>query len=361
MTGGGIYPALAVLQTLGIDKKDVLWIGSENPMEARLLSNQDINFKPIPAAGMHGVGIANLPTNIKKIFQGYSRARKIIHDFKPDVVFFTGGFISFPVSLAAKQIPSVAFVPDIEPGTALKFLIPRCDVITVTTKETLTYLPKNKEAEVTGYPIRPSFVRWTSSKGKKALGLHNNKPVLLFFGGSKGAHSINQAVQAILSKLLTETQIIQITGEDNWDSCKETKAILPADIAKDYHPFPFLHDEMGAAFASANLAICRAGASTLGELPFFGLPAILVPYPFAWRYQYTNAEYLVKHGGALLLKDQELKTKLFDTIISLLHNPFQLSKMAESMHELACPDAAQKIAKHIISASKKGGKPTWSV
>jgi UDP-N-acetylglucosamine--N-acetylmuramyl-(pentapeptide) pyrophosphoryl-undecaprenol N-acetylglucosamine transferase len=361
MTGGGVYPALAVLQTLEIEKKDVLWIGSENPMEAKLLSNQDINFKPIPAAGMHGVGIANLPGNISKIYQGYKRARKIIREFKPDVIFYTGGFISFPVSLASRQIPSVAFVPDIEPGTALKYLIPRCDLITVVTDESIPYLPKNKKVDVTGYPLRPSLLEWTSLKGKKVLGLHDYKPVLLVFGGSKGARSINQAIQANLPKLLEETQIIHITGEDNWDTNKETLAGLNKGTAKDYHAFPFLHEEMGAALASADLVVCRAGASTLGELPFFGLPAILVPYPHAWRYQYTNAEYLVKHGGALIMKDQDMKDKLFAAINALLHDPSRLTRMADSIHKLACPDAAQKIGKNIISESKKGGKSTWSV
>lgn len=361
MTGGGVYPALAVLQTLEIEKKDVLWIGSENPMEARILSKQDINFKPIPAAGVHGVGIANLPGNISKIYQGYVRARKTIREFKPNVIFYTGGFISFPVSLASRHISSVAFVPDIEPGTALKYLIPRCDIITVATDESISYLPKNKKVEVTGYPIRPAFLKWTSAKGKKVLGLHNHKPVLLVFGGSKGAQSINQAIQAILPKLLAESQIIHIIGEDNWNASKETIANLNKSIAKDYHAFPFLHDEMGAALASADLVVCRSGASTLGELPFFGLPAILVPYPHAWRYQYTNAEYLVKHGGALLMKDQDMPDKLLDIIISLLHNPTRLTRMADCMHQLACPDAAQKIGKIIISASKQGGKSTWSV
>lgn len=360
MTGGGVYPALAVMQTMKIEKKDVLWIGSENPMEASLLSNEDINFKAIPAAGLHGVDVGSLPGNIRKIFQGYFQAKKFIRDFHPDVVFFTGGFISFPVSVASSRIPSVAFIPDIEPGTALKYLVRRCNFINVTTDETIKFLPKNQRFEVTGYPIRPSFFQWTKTKGKIQLGLHDRKPVLLVFGGSKGASSINLALQAILSGLLQISQIIHITGEDNWDSSKMIKSNLSAEIANEYHPFPFLHEEMGAALASADLAVCRAGASTLGELPFFGLPAVLVPYPHAWRYQYTNAEYLERHDGAIILKDQEMASELFDIIKSLLKDPSRLSVMADNMRKLAHPDAAEKIGKNIISVGKEGGKSAWS-
>jgi len=348
---------------MDIEKTNILWIGSENSMEAKLLSAQDINFKSIPAAGLHGVGLTSLPGNLVKIFQGYLQSRKIIQNFQPEVIFYTGGFLSFPVSLAAGHIPSVVFIPDIEPGTALNHLIPRCNFVAATTDKTISFLPKNKPVEITGYPIRPSFKGWTKIKGKKELNLQAQKPVLLVFGGSKGSRSINRALQAILPDLLKEAQVIHITGEDNWDENQEASSGLPNELIGDYHPFSFLHaHQMGAAFASADLVVCRAGASTLGELPFFKLPAILVPYPHAWRYQYTNAEYLVQHGGALLLKDQELPEKLYPTITSLLHNPKRLTTMADAMQKLSHPDAAQKIGDLIISASKKnGGTTPWSV
>ena len=361
MTGGGVYPALAVLQAMNIAKQDVLWIGSENSMEANLLASQEIHFQAIPAAGVHGVGITKLPGNIIRIFKGYLRARIIIRGFKPDVVFYTGGFLSFPVSLSARQIPSVAFIPDIEPGSALKYLIPRCDLIAATSEASLSYLPRKKRVEITGYPIRPALMQWNKAKGKKELGLHDRKPILLVFGGSKGARSINQAIKIILPELLKETQVIHITGSENWDACKNLKSSLPSSMRSDYHPYDFLGDQMGAALASADLAVCRAGASTLGELPFFKLPAILVPYPYAWRYQYTNAEYLIRHGGASLLKDENLQTDLYSAITSLLHDRDRLKKMAESMQKLSHPDAAKRIGELIISATKvKGGKQAWS-
>jgi undecaprenyldiphospho-muramoylpentapeptide beta-N-acetylglucosaminyltransferase len=362
MTGGGVYPALAVLQTMDIAKQDVLWIGSENSMEANLLASHEIHFQAIPAAGVHGVGITKLPGNIIRILKGYQRARVIIGNFKPDAVFYTGGYLSFPVSLAARYIPSVAFIPDIEPGSALKYLVPRCDLIAITTEASLPYIPKNKRVEITGYPIRPALKKWNKAKGKKELGLHNRKPVVLVFGGSKGARSINQALEGVLPQLLKEAQVIHITGSENWDACKNLKSSLPDSLRIDYHPYAFLGEQMGAALASADLAVCRAGASTLGELPFFTLPAILVPYPHAWRYQYTNAEYLTSHGGAIILQDQDLQTDLYSAISSLLHDSPRLKKMGACMQKLSHPDAAKRIGELIISATKvKGGKQAWSV
>jgi UDP-N-acetylglucosamine:LPS N-acetylglucosamine transferase len=134
MTGGGVFPALAVLQTLGDRTQKILWIGSESRMEAELLSKHNINFRSIPAAGLHGVGLINLPGNLIKLVRGYFKVRRLILQFQPDVIFFTGGFISIPVSLASRGIPSVIFVPDIEPGASLNYLIKRSTLITTVTK-----------------------------------------------------------------------------------------------------------------------------------------------------------------------------------------------------------------------------------
>jgi undecaprenyldiphospho-muramoylpentapeptide beta-N-acetylglucosaminyltransferase len=360
MTGGGVYPALAVLQTLGDKAQPVLWIGSENQMDADLLSKMNFNFKPIPAAGLHGVGLSKLPGNLIKLARGYFKARQLIHEFKPDLIFYTGGFISIPVSLASKGIPSVVFVPDIEPGTALNFLIKRSDLITVVTEDSRKFIPGKKRVEVTGYPIRTDVAEWTKENGLKEFNLKNDLPILLIFGGSKGARSINQAIYPILDELLKTIQIIHIFGEENWEENRQIKSSLPLALSTHYHAYPFLHSQMGAALASADLVVCRAGASTLGELPFFSLPAILVPYPHAWRYQHINAEYLVNHGGAILLEDKDLETNLLPTLMDVIHNQSKLTNMREFMKKLARPNAAQRIGQLLYElGTSKGVKPLW--
>jgi undecaprenyldiphospho-muramoylpentapeptide beta-N-acetylglucosaminyltransferase len=360
MTGGGVHPALAVLQTMGDKAPNVLWIGSESQMEVELLSKQKLNFKSIPAAGLHGVGLTHLPGNLVKLVRGYIKAHRFIHLFQPDVIFYTGGFISIPVALASRGVPSVVFVPDIEPGAALNFLIKRCTLITTVTEDTRKFIPQNKKVEVTGYPIRSDLSEWTRENGRKEFGLKNDLPVLLVFGGSKGARSINQALYPILEELLQQIQIIHLCGEDNWEETRQVKSNLPQSVSVRYLTFPFLQSQMGAALASADLVVCRAGASTLGELPFYRLPAILVPYPHAWHYQHTNAEYLVNHGGALLLEDKELQTNLLATVMNLIHNQSTLTNMSNSMHELARLGAAQRIGQLLYEVgTSKGVKPIW--
>jgi UDP-N-acetylglucosamine--N-acetylmuramyl-(pentapeptide) pyrophosphoryl-undecaprenol N-acetylglucosamine transferase len=123
---------------------------------------------------------------------------------------------------------------------------------------------------------------------------------------------------------------------------------LPENVAKRYHAYSYLHDEMGAALAAADLAVSRAGASTLGEYPLFGLPALLVPYPYAWRYQKVNAETLAKQGAALVIEDAKLKSGLYLTVEKLLETPEKLEDMRRAMRALNTPDAAAQIAAQLI-------------
>ena len=174
----------------------------------------------------------------------------------------------------------------------------------------------------------------------------------MVFGGSKGALSINQALFSVLGSLLKEMHIIHISGKDNWEAVQTARAALETSLQEKYHAYPFLYDDMGAAFAAADLAVSRAGASTQGELPYFGLPAILVPYPYAWRYQRQNAEYLQENGGAVILEDGNLKIQLETEVRNLMNNREQLAVMRKAMKALSVPDAAQQIAEIIIATGK---------
>ncbi|NMC45854.1 MAG: undecaprenyldiphospho-muramoylpentapeptide beta-N-acetylglucosaminyltransferase [Chloroflexi bacterium] len=344
MTGGGIYPALAVLQTLRKDPLDILWVGSEGGMENELISRLDIPFKTISAAGLHGVGLARLPGNLRQLWRGYRQARHIIADFQPDIFFSTGGYLSVPVALAAKNTPQIVFIPDIEPGLALKVLIRSADQVLTSTTESERFIPSHKNVIASGYPLREEVTRWTREAAQKEFNLSADLPVLLVFGGSQGARSINQALFPCLPALLQKAQVVHISGTDHWEETSAFVQGLDNSLGERYHPFPYLHENMGAALAAADLVVCRAGASTLGELPYFSLPAILVPYPYAWRYQKTNAEHLVKAGGALIMRDEELPGMLRETISKLLAHPDQLEKMKAAMRAQATPDAAQTVA-----------------
>lgn len=337
-----MYPALTVSKALKIDPENTLWVGSEGGMEESLVKRENIPFQAIQAAGVHGVSVKRLPGNIMKLIRGYFASREILRQFKADVLLFTGGFVAVPMALAGLSTCALLYTPDIEPGLAIKVLSRFARKIAVTTENSRQYFPNQEKITVTGYPIRQDLPKWTKEMGRTYFKITDNRPVILFMGGSSGARSINNAVLNILDKLVDHYNVIHITGHLDWETVNEHTQ----EFTKNYHSFPYLH-EMGAALSAADLVISRAGASTLGEYPLFNLPAILVPYPFAWRYQKVNADYLVDHNAAIMLLDEDLKQALLPTIEKIMSDKEELERMKNAMHALAQPDAAVKIAELI--------------
>lgn len=365
-----MYPALAVLKALqaheerksdrgdipedsGIKNESdkVLWVGGEGGIEVDLLSREKVPFTTIPAAGVHGVGLRSLPGNLWKIIKGFFSARRIIKDFRPQVMFFTGGYITVPVAAAGrirwsqKEKPViVVYVPDIEPGLALQVTARFSDQIMLNVEDSMEYFEDRSNLIVTGYPTRLSL---SPSHRDEALNLFNLSPImptLLVFGGSKGARSINQALMSILPDILTDMQVIHISGQLDWQQTENASKGLPEELRARYHAYAYLHSEMGAALSAADLVVSRAGASVLGEFPLYGLPAILIPYPHAWRYQEVNANYLESRGAALVLQDHELQVHLHSTIKKLMKDDQMRNEMSQAMSSLATPQAADSIA-----------------
>lgn len=337
-----MYPALTVVEALKIDHKNLLWVGGQGGMEEALVKRENISYISIPAAGVHGVSLKKLPGNLLKLMKGYSSSRKILKDFKPDVLFFTGGYVAIPMAMAGKKLPSVLYVPDIEPGMALKFLARFARKIALTTQSSRGFYSSKENTKVTGYPIRQGLTKWTKMEGRAYFNITGVRPVILFMGGSSGARSINNAVLEILPELVKKYQVIHITGHLDWEMIHSK----PTNFGSNYQVFPYLH-EVGAALAAADLVVSRAGASILGEYPFFELPAILVPYPYAWRYQKVNAEFMVEHDAAVMLLDDTLNTTLLRTIDQLMLDENQLKRMRKAMAVLAEPQAAMQIAELI--------------
>lgn len=356
-------PALAVLLSVEatISPVETLWVGGVGGMEADLVKREGVPFEAIPAAGVHGVGVRALPCNLWKLFQGFRAARRLIKRFQPDVLLFTGGFVAVPMALAAWSwsFPSLArlshdrgarlrpksllYVPDIEPGLALKTLARFADAIAITAEEGRTYF-KRKFVKVTGYPVRSNLKVLDMAEARRALGLQVDLPTLLVTGGSTGARSINRALMSVLPDLLAEMQVVHLTGNLDWPEVKAYKTTLPSELAARYHAFPYLHEEISAAFSAADLVISRAGASSLGEYPMFGLPAILVPYPHAWRYQRVNASYLASRGAAVVLEDADLPAKILPLVQEMIRDEPRRGQMRKAMQSLFHPQAADTLA-----------------
>lgn len=329
----------------------VLWVGSAGGMEADLVKRAGVAYTEIPAAGVHGVGLRRLPRNLLALGRGYRAAGRILREFDPDVMMFTGGYVAVPMALAGRNRPSLVFVPDIEPGLALKLLARTAKTITVSAEPSRRYFSRPERVNVTGYPVREDLLRWKRREALEALGLNSDLPTLLVFGGSKGARSLNRALAAALPALLSKMQVVHVSGELDWPEVEALRSRLVDEIgelSERYYAYPYLHAEMGAAFAAADLVVCRSGASTLGELPAFELPAVLVPYPHAWRYQRVNADHLTRQGAAEIVEDAELIDRFLPVVQDLMDNPEKLQAMRRAMRQLAAPQAAAEIAALLI-------------
>jgi undecaprenyldiphospho-muramoylpentapeptide beta-N-acetylglucosaminyltransferase len=352
-----VYPALAIIAALRARvRAEVLWVGGEGGMEASLVQREGIAFMAVPAAGVHGVGLRQLPRNVLQLARGVPAARRVITRFQPDALLFTGGYVGVPVALAAGRQPRVAYVPDIEPGLALKVVCRGAEAVCVTAEAARAFYPAGQRVVVTGYPARPGLQAVDRNEARSRLGLQEDALVLLVFGGSRGARSINEALWSCLDGVLHLAQVVHVTGELDWPRVAAVRERLEATLGLRYHPHAYLHEAMGLALAAADLAIARAGASTLGELPLFGLPAALVPYPHAWRYQKLNAEYLVRQGAAVLVRDEDLAAQMLPTIRTLLGDRDKLQAMGAAARRLSRPDAAQRIAAEIERAAERGAK-----
>ena len=378
-TGGGVYPALAVLQALLATENNsanapaasapeaevqTLWVGATGGIEVDLVKRAGVPLEMISAGQVHGVGLRALPGFVR-LAQGYRQSKRILRQFQPDVLLFTGGYVAVPMALAGHKVPTLLVVPDIEPGLALKILARFADCIAVSAEDSRAFFPAGRRIEVTGYPVRAELVDARRLRdrdplaARQALGLpvtqspEGDKPVLLVFGGSKGARSINRALLAVLPQLLEDMHILHISGQLDWpeiDAAHQALADRLAGAGVDpawverYHPYPYLH-EMGAALAAADLVVCRAGAATLGEFPLLGLPAVLVPYPHAWRYQQVNASFLEQRGAAKIIQDADLSNQLLSVVRGLMRDQAGREKMRRAMAGLAHPQAASSIAK----------------
>jgi UDP-N-acetylglucosamine--N-acetylmuramyl-(pentapeptide) pyrophosphoryl-undecaprenol N-acetylglucosamine transferase len=327
---------------------EITYVGGQGGIEEQLAARAGLRFAGIPAGGIHGLAPLTAARNIIKLIRGWAAAYRLGRHERPAVLFATGGYASVPVALAARalQVPILVYLPDIEPGLAVRFIARLAARVAVTVEDSRRYFARHKVV-VTGYPVRAEFHDLGPEEAWDALGLAPDEPVLLVMGGSRGARSINRALGTVLERVLDMAQVVHLSGELDWPWVSERRDTLPGRLRERYHAVPYLH-QMGYALASADLAVCRAGASTLGEMPFFGLPALLVPYPHAWRYQRVNAEWLANRGAAVMLEDEKLERELLPTLERLLMDGERLTRMADRARALSRPDAAAHLAESLL-------------
>lgn len=347
---------MSELRQQGFPAGDILWVGTQGQMEEQLIPPAGLRLETIHGGPVVGVPALTRLKNMAQLGWSLGSVNRLLARFQPAVLLMTGGYVNVPVALVAwlRRVPAVIYLPDIEPGSAIRFLSRFARRVACTAAESRQFFPAGKSI-VTGYPVRPELRQATSLNKAEALaqfGLQPGRATLFVFGGSRGANSINQALIAILPQLLAHFQIIHISGTLNWSEVEKMAEQLPAGFRPFYRPYPYLHEQMGAAFRAADLVLARAGASMLGEGPAFGLPAVLVPYPYAWRYQKVNADYLAGRGAAVRLEDSQLAQQLWPTLQQLLGNPTKLAEMSRQARQLDVPDAAGRLAALLTTLAK---------
>jgi len=352
-TGGHVYPLLVVADALlqGGDEVSLLYVGSVGGMEASIVSRTAIPYRSVETGPIRGMAPWTLVRNLRRVYRGYQQALALLSEWPADVMLVTGGYVSVPVSLAARKrrVPLMIYLPDREPGWAVRFLSRHADRIAVSFESVRKALPAacHDRVWVSGYPVRAPLLDADRDASRAQLGLDAQRKTLLLLGGSRGARPLNRALVAILPQLLARYQVIHVTGELDWPWVQEQRAALGAELQARYLAYPYLHEELSAAMAAADLAVARAGAATMAEFPAVGLPSVLVPYPYAGQHQALNADFMAAHGAAVRLDEAELEEKLESIVVDLLEGEGKLAHMRQQARALSMPEAAARLADEV--------------
>jgi UDP-N-acetylglucosamine--N-acetylmuramyl-(pentapeptide) pyrophosphoryl-undecaprenol N-acetylglucosamine transferase len=346
LTGGGtaghVTPNLALLPSLKERGYEILYIGSYNGIERKLIENAGIEYSGISSGKLRRYFDLKNFSDPFRVLKGCAEARRLIKKYRPDVVFSKGGFVSVPVVLAAKhyKIPTIIHESDMTPGLANKICIPSAAKVCCNFPETLAYLPNDK-AVLTGSPIRKELLEGDRITGLNYSGLSASRPIILVIGGSLGSVAVNRAVRAVLPKILETYQVIHICGKGNLD---EHLIGRNGYVQYEYVDAPLRH-----LFAAADLIISRAGANSICEILALKKPNILIPLSASASRgdQILNARSFEKQGFSKVLEEEHLTDdNLLNTIQDTYHNR---QKYIASMEQSTLNDAVSVVMDLISS------------
>ncbi|WP_031528357.1 undecaprenyldiphospho-muramoylpentapeptide beta-N-acetylglucosaminyltransferase [Dyadobacter crusticola] len=350
-TGGHIYPAIAIADALRRKEPDleVLFVGALGKMEMEKVPRAGYEIVGLPIAGIkRAVSFDNLALPFKLI-NSLSKARSIIRDFKPDIAVGVGGFASGPLLMMAslQGIPTLIQEQNSYAGITNKLLAKRASKICVAYPGMESFFPKEKIA-ILGNPVRSDIVD-VSSKKREAFvhfGLNPDKKTLFVMGGSLGARSINESIEAGLARFLEQGyQILWQTGKNYIDTARTTIESLGTNSVK---AFDFIYT-MDLAYAIADVVVSRAGALSVSELCLAAKPSILVPFPAASEdHQTKNALALVEKDAAWMVKDSNAKEELVVNALTLMNDFPQQENLKANIRKLARPTAADDIAAEVL-------------
>lgn len=363
-TAGHINPALAIANKIREKEpnSEIIFIGTNRGLENDLVPRAGFKLKRIEAYGLKKEFSINNLKHILKTIRSTKEVKKIIDDFKPDLVLGTGGYICGPVFAAAtsRKIPTVLHESNAYPGKAVKMFAKEVDEVLVGFEEAKDRLKEAKKVVITGNPTKIKKLDISNENKKKILtdlGIKNELPIVLIFGGSQGAQAINEAtVDLIKSKLNKDYQIIWATGQNQYDVVKESfeKANISIKNIKDVKVVPYIYN-MEELINIADLVICRSGAMTITEIAICGKPAIFIPLPSrSANRQEDNARVLEKLGAAkIILNDELTGEKLSSEIDDIINDKTKLKNMGELATQIAPSQVEEKIYDEIRKIVKK--------
>ena len=354
-TGGHINPALAIANKIKQEEpnSEIIFVGTDRGLENDLIPRAGYDLKSIEAYGINRKISLDNVKKMYKTFKSIGQAKKIIQDFKPDIMIGTGGYICLPVALAASKlkVPIVLHESNAFPGVAIKMLSKKASAILVGFEDAKKRIRNTENVVVVGNPSKVKKIAFTNSQKEKILkeiGLTDiEKPIVLVFGGSQGAQKINESFINIISKKINEKyQIIWATGPNQYEIIKAKLQSLNINIdnISNVKILPYIYN-MEEVMNCVDLVVSRSGAMTITEISIVGKPSIFIPFPYATEnHQEYNAKVLEKVGAAKIILDADLDFNILNsTINAIISDKEKMCRMSENAHAVEIKNVEDKI------------------
>lgn len=353
-TAGHIYPALALADRLVELGHDIMFVGTDKGLESKLVARAGIDFVALPAAGFNRSKPLSFFTSGAMVASSSFKAKKLLKNFGAQAVIGFGGYVSIPMGVAASRThtPLIIHEQNSVAGMANNFLAKYASLVCVTYPDTVCAMEKVAKGEVivTGNPVRKEILTANRAQARAELGLKEDEVFIFVFGGSRGARHINAAFSSCIGELLNHgrVKVLHMTGAGEFDAVCESLGDLVDDTRLTVRSYV---ENMGEVLAATDLALCRAGATSIAELTALGVPSVLVPYPYATGdHQTKNARALVDHGAARLITDSELDSGVLrDTLFELVDDPALRRKMGQASSRLGGRNATELLVDGIYS------------
>lgn len=357
-TGGHINPGIAIAKYIRQKHNDakILFVGTQRGLETKLVPREGFELRLIKVRGFKRKFSLDTFTAVKELLQGILEARRIIREFKPDIVIGTGGYVCGPVVFIAARmkIPTLIHEQNAFPGVTNRILSRFVNAVAISFKESEQYFNKAGKLILTGNPVRDEILHADRKNARSRLDLDGEKPLVIVMGGSLGAGKINETVVRMILKHYKneDCNLIFATGNNEYEKVGKQ---LQNIVFPSLNVTPYIYDA-GNVYAAADLIVCRAGAITCSELTALGVPSIMIPSPnVTANHQEHNARSLEKHGASVVILEKDLNEDLlYRQIMSLLKDREQLGKMAKNAKKIGITNATEKICGIVRDLMRNG-------